>query len=73
MCVYLVIHDKHMPTYIHHSIIYVSSHLQGVDDIAQTLAHLPAVLVADHRVQVHGGEGQLVGEVQTHHHLHMHV
>jgi len=38
--------------------------LEWVDDVAERLGHLAAVLVANHRVQVDVGEGQLVRELQ---------
>ena len=38
--------------------------LERVDDVAETLGHLTAILVAHHRVQVDLGEWQLVGELQ---------
>ena len=41
--------------------------LQRVDDVPERLGHLPALLVADHRVQVDVGEGERVRELQAHH------
>mmetsp|Transcript_45487 Transcript_45487/g.140564 ORF Transcript_45487/g.140564 Transcript_45487/m.140564 type:complete len:526 (-) Transcript_45487:1306-2883(-) len=43
-------------------------HVQGVDDVAQALGHLPAVGVADHGVEVDRGEGELPREADGHHH-----
>ena len=38
--------------------------LERIDDVAETLGHLTAILVAHHRVQVDLSEWQLVGELQ---------
>ena len=46
---------------------YVSArsltHLEGVDDVAEGLGHLAAVLVAHHGVEVHRREGQSAREL----------
>jgi hypothetical protein len=41
--------------------------LEGVDDVAEALAHLAAVLVAHHGVEVDGLEGQGARELEAHH------
>ena len=42
-------------------------HLEGIDDVSERLGHLAPILVSDHCVQVHSIEGELVGELETHH------
>eukprot|EP00754_Rhynchopus_humris_P043566 Rhum_TRINITY_DN3360_c0_g1::Rhum_TRINITY_DN3360_c0_g1_i1::g.10617::m.10617 len=44
-----------------------TAHVKRVDDVAERLAHLASLLVAHHRVQVHGVERQLVQEDQRRH------